>query len=280
VDKMWLSPVRHLPRIPSSYLDYSRHMPKKYVDRMKRTIPKKVFGGRFGAPDVVEWKIHPDDYVETGTRPWEQDMVNKNLERENRYSQANIGKKFYELKKEVSKKMDDEKWHIFVGDRVQVMVGKEKGKQGTVIKVSRDTSEVWVENVNCVLEEEQTGAEKFGIDNSFRWKEKPLSVVEAEVMLVDPNDEETCTAQWVISPDGSEYLRKSTRSGFEIPIPSQALMTYEYIQPEKYIEVSEKDTPSSIALTRTYVPKLATFAEEINEHHGISTSTRPHSYWY
>lgn len=46
VDKMWLSPVRHLPRIPSSYLDYSRHMPKKYVDRMKRTIPKKVFGGR------------------------------------------------------------------------------------------------------------------------------------------------------------------------------------------------------------------------------------------
>lgn len=53
--------------------------------------------------------------------------------------------------------MDDEKWHIFVGDRVQVlwsisviikkkqfqvMVGKEKGKQGTVIKVSRDTSEV------------------------------------------------------------------------------------------------------------------------------------------
>lgn len=52
--------------------------------------------------------------------------------------------------------MDNEKWHIFVGDRVQVlwsifviiqkkfqvMVGKEKGKQGTVIKVSRDTSEV------------------------------------------------------------------------------------------------------------------------------------------
>lgn len=43
---------------------------------------------RFGAPDVVEWKIHPDDYVETGQQPWEQKMVTKNLERENRYNQA------------------------------------------------------------------------------------------------------------------------------------------------------------------------------------------------
>lgn len=229
---------------------------------------------------MVEWKIHPDDHVETGDRPWEQDLVPKTLEKQNRYAQAILGKKFYELRREKSKKMKDESWHIFMGDRVQVMVGKDKGKQGTVIKVSRGTSEVWVENLNSVMEKDMKGAEKYGLDDALRWKEKPLSVLDGEVMLVDPNDEETCTAQWILSPDGSEYIRKSTRSGFEIPIPSQALMTYEYIQPEKYIEVQGKDTVSTVVLTRTYVPKLATFAEEISEQHGITPESRPSTYWY
>ncbi|GMR53810.1 hypothetical protein PMAYCL1PPCAC_24005, partial [Pristionchus mayeri] len=278
--QMWSSPIRCLPRIPSSYLDYARHMPQQYINKVKRITPKKIFGARFGAPDVIQWKIHPDDYIENGLRPWEQDKLKSNLEKENRYNQANLGKKFYEMEKQAWKKVDDEKWHIFSGDRVQVMVGKDKGKQGTVIKVSRETSEVWVENMNSVLEEENNGAEKLGIDNTLRWREKPLSVLEGEVMLVDPNDEETCTAQWVLSPDGSEYLRKSTRSGFEIPIPSQALVTYEYMQPEVYIEVAGKDTPSTAVLTRTYMPRLATFEEEIGEHHGFSAEPRPSTYWY
>ncbi|GMT28718.1 hypothetical protein PFISCL1PPCAC_20015, partial [Pristionchus fissidentatus] len=272
--------ARYCPRLPSSFIDYARHMPKKYVERMKRTVPKKVFGGRFGAPDVVEWKVHPEDYEENGARPWEQEKVSKNLEKENRYNQAVLGKKYYGLAREVKKKICDKEWHLFMGDRVQIMVGKDKGQQGTVIKVSRETSEVWVENMNCMLEEEMSGAAKYGIDNTFRWKEKGLSVLNGDVMLVDPNDEEPCNTEWVLSPDGSEYLRKSARSGFEIPIPSQALVTYEYIQPDKYMEVEGKDTKSTVVLTRTYIPKMATFADEVCEQHGIAPQPRPITYWY
>lgn len=38
-------------------LDYARHMPSEYVERMKRTVPKKVYGNRFGAPAVIRWTL-------------------------------------------------------------------------------------------------------------------------------------------------------------------------------------------------------------------------------
>lgn len=36
-------------------LDYARHMPKSYVDRIKRTVPKKIYENRFGAPKIIRW---------------------------------------------------------------------------------------------------------------------------------------------------------------------------------------------------------------------------------
>lgn len=36
-------------------LDYAMHMPKNYVERMKRIVPKKIYGNRFGAPDLIRW---------------------------------------------------------------------------------------------------------------------------------------------------------------------------------------------------------------------------------
>lgn len=41
--------------------------------------------------------------------------------------------------------------------------------------------------------------------------------------------------RWQLNGPGDEYIRVSTRSGYEIPIPSQAKVTYEYLQPENYI---------------------------------------------
>lgn len=46
-------------------------------------------------------------------------------------------------------------------------------------------------------------------------------------------------------------------------------------------EVEEKDTPPSLVLERTYVPKLASFEDEICEELGIKDPRqRKPTYWY
>lgn len=37
-------------------LDYARHFPQSYVDRMKRTVPKRIYDNRFGAPPIIKWE--------------------------------------------------------------------------------------------------------------------------------------------------------------------------------------------------------------------------------
>ncbi|KAK5982507.1 Zinc transporter ZIP11 [Trichostrongylus colubriformis] len=279
---MHLSRVLRLPRKPFTELDYARHMPKEYVDRLKRVVPKKVYSGRFGAPDIIRWTLHPDDYEPSNKRPWVNEELSKSLERADLYHQTMLsGNKFFKLRRSKVRRMPDEKWTFLPGDLVQVMIGKDKGRQGTVMTVSRDTNEVFVEGLHCKLEAEMEGAKKIGIDEILKWNEQPLSVEKGHVKLVDPNDNEPCDAKWVLNDAGDEYIRISLRSGFEIPVPSQAKITYEYLLPDKYIEVEEKDTPAALVLERTYVPRLTSFEDEISAEVGIKPQApRKPTYWY
>ncbi|VDK32966.1 unnamed protein product [Anisakis simplex] len=54
---MNLSGVRLVRAVRRSYvdLDFARHIPKEYVDRLKRVVPKKVYDNRFGAPAITRW---------------------------------------------------------------------------------------------------------------------------------------------------------------------------------------------------------------------------------
>lgn len=90
---------------------------------------------------------------------------------------------------------------------VQVMVGKDKGKHGIILQVSRETNQVTVDGLHTRLEEEMEGAEKLGVDQRLRfsfcfvsysvcrWVEQPLRVDKQEVMLLDPNEDSPCTAE-------------------------------------------------------------------------------------
>ena len=40
---------------------------------------------RFGAPAVTQWVLHLDDYVPNHLRPWENEALNKTMERANEY---------------------------------------------------------------------------------------------------------------------------------------------------------------------------------------------------
>lgn len=68
-----------------------------------------------------------------------------------------------------------------------------------------------------------------------RWKEEPLYVDRGQVALVDPNDGEPCSAKWTLNDSRTDYIRVSERTGFVIPVPMQAYVTYEYISPKDYI---------------------------------------------
>jgi len=43
------------------------------------------------------------------------------------------------------------KWKIFVGDTVQIIRGKDKGKQGKIISIARPFNQVFVEGANLVM---------------------------------------------------------------------------------------------------------------------------------
>lgn len=49
-----------------------------------------------------------------------------------------------------TERVPSEEWTIFPGDVVQVMVGKDKGKQGTVSHVIRDINIVFVQGMHMV----------------------------------------------------------------------------------------------------------------------------------
>lgn len=80
-----------------------------------------------------------------------------------------------------------EKWTFYPGDTVQVMVGRDKGKQGIVSHVNKENSAVFVDGLHLKLEYHDSEQLKM-MGNSYQFKMQPLYPVKGQVQLVDPND--------------------------------------------------------------------------------------------
>lgn len=287
-----------LPRRFYMDIDYASHMPKTYVDRIKGHVPRKIYNNRFGAPPLTHWTIPPDDYcipatataddgteIQVAKRPWQHEIVEKTLKRKDEYAKSLYANKFFQKDYKKVPPIPAEQWTIFRGDLVMVMVGKDKGKQGIVSHIIRDENAVFVEGLHMKLFDSTTKQmdKSYGITKRFyTWIEQPLYVHSGQVMLVDPNDKETCIAKWVLNTAGTKYIRVSTRTGYEIPFPKKAYKNYEYVVPNDYIEVKDKDTPPDAVLRCTYVPKLSTFEQEIEEEMGINKrdEKKHETFWY
>ncbi|VIO97246.1 KOW motif family protein [Brugia malayi] len=277
---MW--PTRVLSRsVRRTYmeLDFAKHVPKEYVGKVKRTVPKKVYTNRYGAPDIVRWTLHPDDYVPSDGRPWELETFEKNVQRAREYHQHKLMHKFFELRHEKKVAIPAEEWTIFPGDLVQVMIGKDKGKTGVVSRVNKETNAIFVKGRHTKLIND---SENFSdMDPLYRQIEQPLYVHKGQVKLIDPSDNEPCEAAWVLNEEGNEYIRISKKSKFQIPVPQLAQVTSEYLSPDRYVEVEGKDTPAEIVLEKTYKPVLKSFEEEIADAMGIQDKRKLQpSYWY
>ncbi|KAH0515183.1 39S ribosomal protein L24, mitochondrial [Microtus ochrogaster] len=177
--------------------------------------------------------------------------------------------------------ISDEDWHLFCGDMVEILEGKDAGKQGKVVQVIRQRN--WV-----VLEGLNTHYRYVGRTMDHRGtmipSEAPL--LHHQVKLVDPVDRQAhrplvkgkpTEIQWRFTEAG-ERVRVSTRSGRIIPKPE--FPRADGIVPETWTD-GPKDTSVEDALERTYVPRLKTLEEDVMEAMGIQ-ETRRHKkvYWY
>lgn len=167
------------------------------------------------------------------------------------------------------------KWSFFRGDRVEILVGKDKGKQGIVKQIIQERNWVTVEGLNCVLEKVGERKDFAGVHVQV---EKPLLVTD-QVALVDPSDLQATPFEWRFTEDGDE-VRVSTRTGRIIPVPATAEETIDYKTKATYKE-EPKDTTADAVTQVTFEPKLQTFEMDIMSSMGIEEDrVPPKYYWY
>ncbi|CAM2108296.1 large ribosomal subunit protein uL24m [Caretta caretta] len=165
-----------------------------------------------------------------------------------------------------------EDWKVFRGDTVEILIGKDAGKQGMVNQVIRARNWVFVEGLNthyCYI------GKTADYPGTYIASEAPLLL--RQVALVDPTDRKPTEVEWRYTEEG-ERVRVSLRTGRIIPAPVH--QRRDGIIPEQWKD-GPKDTSVDDALDRTYQPSLKIFEEEILELQGIVETRRAKkSYWY
>ena len=92
------------------------------------------------------------------------------------------------------------------GDKVVVITGRDKGKQGEILKVMREENRVLVQGVNIVKRHQrQTQTEQGGIIS----KEAPIHV--SNVAHIDPKTQKPTRVGYKM--DGDKKVRVARRSG-------------------------------------------------------------------
>jgi len=166
-------------------------------------------------------------------------------------------------------------WMWFRGDRVEILSGPDKGKQGYINSIVQERNWVTVEGLN--VDYEVTGANK-DFPGMMIMKELPL-LVTTDIKLVDPSNEKSSEVEWRFSEAG-ERVRVAVKSGTALPIPSKAKETLDYKTPESYKANEYKDTVPKVAEEITYEPSLATFEMDVMQAMGIKETRIPKKTWW
>ncbi|KAF0295620.1 putative 39S ribosomal protein L24, mitochondrial [Amphibalanus amphitrite] len=244
-----LSPVGKMTKLYSN-------LPESYI---KRAMEKGKVGWK--TPRAVQYQpkeIKKKHYRFTMNRPWTDEFA-----RQNQVSRKKVYVK------------PIPKWSYFRGDMVEVLVGKDKGKQGTVSQVIEERNWVVVEGLNAHYRLVGKTAQYPG---TMIASEAPL-LVDDHVALLDPADNKPCTIEWRYNESG-ERVRVSTRSGRIIPTPTQAEETYDYKTAATYRE-SERDTKEDDLTIISFKPQLSTFEMDVAESMGIELGPPPsETHWY
>ncbi|XP_072946472.1 large ribosomal subunit protein uL24m [Epargyreus clarus] len=234
------------------------NLPESYI---KRSYEQVYWKNPSGYPQYPAAQVARKKYRFTTNRPW-----TANFRRQN--------DRGVQRKKVFLEPIKD--WSFFKGDRVEILVGKDKGKQGIVSQVIQERNWVVVEGLN-------THHRVIGKEKNFPGitiqSEAPL-LVTTDVKLVDPETLKATDVEWRYTEEG-EKVRVSSVSSRIIPIPKAHQETIDYKSKELYVENAEKDTTAAAACKITFEPKLRTFEMDIMEAMGIKEDRVPvKSYWY
>lgn len=241
-------------RLPENY----HNMPKRFVDRHTTFIAKRMPRLPQYMQKIYRYKLNA--YYDQ-QRPWEEDFRRLNAERV-----GGIPTIYVEPIR---------KWAFFRGDRVEVIRGVDKGKQGLINYIVKERNWVFVHGLN--LERELINQDKISLGNVTS-SERPY-LINLEVKLVDPTDFEPTDFEWRYDDQGNR-VRVSTRTERIIPIPEQAYETIDYVEAEDYRE-QPKDTLADAVKRKTFVPAVKTFEMDICDEMGIKDDRVPYPmYWY
>ncbi|XP_055713159.1 probable 39S ribosomal protein L24, mitochondrial [Phlebotomus papatasi] len=244
-----------LKKVHQLSIKYS-NFPESYVKRAM----EQVYWRTPNEPNYQQKVIERRKFRFTMNRPWTGQFRQQNMPRSHRK------KVFVEPIAE---------WSFFRGDRVEVLVGRDKGKHGIVKQLIPERNWVVVEGLNCHLRKVGGDGEYPGI---YIKSEAPLLVTN-QVKLVDPSDLQATEIEWRYTEEGDK-VRVSTRTGRIVPIPKEQEETHDYKSKGTYIEKA-KDTPAKVVEEITFKPSLQTFEMEIMKEMGIQEDRIPKkSYWY
>jgi len=250
------------PELESSLGKYTKdfaNLPERYIIRKSTKLISKSEDHPASNPHLRLAGIQ-DITLE---RPWTQDY----------WTKANLQQKAHGVFVKPIKESD---WMWFRGDRVEILTGDDKGKEGIINYIVQERNWACVEGLN--IEYEFIGADK-NFPGMMMIKEKPLDVLK-DIRLVDPSDEKSTDVEWKFREDGTR-VRISSRTGVEIPIPTEAAATIDYKSKAGYVDNKHKDTPAKDVEEVTFEPRLATFDMDIMEKMGIKeTRTPAKTYWY
>lgn len=243
-------------KLPENY----HNLPKRLVDRETTFLTKRAPNLPQYERKIFRYKKRTSAYYDEW-RPWQREFQKLNQEG------VKVPKIFVEPIRE---------WSFFRGDRVEVLKGPDKGKQGVINYIVKERNWVFVQGLNLRREyNNRTGLELGNIS----CKEEPY-LINHEVKLVDPSDLAPCDFEWRYDDNG-ERVRVSTRTERIIPIPAQAYETIDYVEKSGARE-GDKDTPAADVNKVTFNPTSPrTFEMDICEQMNIKDDRVPYPmYWY
>uniref|UniRef100_A0A0A9YST8 39S ribosomal protein L24, mitochondrial n=2 Tax=Lygus hesperus TaxID=30085 RepID=A0A0A9YST8_LYGHE len=135
-------------------------------------------------------------------------------------------------------------WKIVTGDRVSVISGEGKGKQGIVLSVKRKHNLVFVSGIKMGVR-----MVKQVIDGAPQLvpQERELGIHYSNVQLVDPVTNKPTRVNVKRDPETDTLVRVAVKSGAIIPKPAMNWT------PERTFN-AHTDTPAQEVLRKTYVP--------------------------
>jgi large subunit ribosomal protein L24 len=98
------------------------------------------------------------------------------------------------------------------GDRVRVLSGKDRGKEGTVLRALPKEAKVIVSGINVAKRHQKPTR----VTNSGGIIDKDMPIDVSNVAVIDPKDGKPTRVGYRFDPDGTK-VRISRRTGTELP---------------------------------------------------------------